>query len=183
MRKIFPALIAGVAIAMAAGPASATSTCPPPVTLTIGSEVSDSYAVGSCYDFSFMVPAGDTVALDFAFGAAAGDVFNVNVQYGPSAPNGYNETASYTPGTSDSWGANFNTPGPWDVYVTLTTGAADPYGGVEITTNLDLSLPIPTRLTATPLPSTWTMLIAGFVGLGFFAYRGTKKVSAGLATA
>jgi hypothetical protein len=27
----------------------------------------------------------------------------------------------------------------------------------------------------TPLPSTWTMLIAGFVGLGFFAYRGTKK--------
>jgi hypothetical protein len=30
-------------------------------------------------------------------------------------------------------------------------------------------------LTATPLPPTWTMLIAGFVGLGFFAYRGTKK--------
>jgi hypothetical protein len=30
---------------------------------------------------------------------------------------------------------------------------------------------------ATPLPSTWTMLIAGFVGLGFFAYRGTKKNS------
>jgi hypothetical protein len=29
--------------------------------------------------------------------------------------------------------------------------------------------------SATPLPSTWTMLIAGFVGLGFFAYRGTKK--------
>jgi len=32
-----------------------------------------------------------------------------------------------------------------------------------------------TALTATPLPSTWTMLIAGFVGLGFFAYRGSKK--------
>jgi hypothetical protein len=30
----------------------------------------------------------------------------------------------------------------------------------------------------TPLPSTWTMLIAGFVGLGFFAYRGTKKRTA-----
>jgi len=28
---------------------------------------------------------------------------------------------------------------------------------------------------ATPLPSTWTMLIAGFLGLGFFAYRGSKK--------
>jgi choice-of-anchor C domain-containing protein len=30
----------------------------------------------------------------------------------------------------------------------------------------------------TPLPSTWLMLLSGFVGLGFFAYRGTKKRSA-----
>jgi len=29
-----------------------------------------------------------------------------------------------------------------------------------------------------PLPSTWSMLIAGFVGLGFFAYRGSKKNAA-----
>ncbi len=36
---------------------------------------------------------------------------------------------------------------------------------------------------STPLPSTWTMLIAGFVGLGFFASRGTKKSSAALAAA
>jgi hypothetical protein len=33
-------------------------------------------------------------------------------------------------------------------------------------------------LATTPLPSTWTMLIAGFVCLGFFAYRGTKKNAA-----
>ncbi len=38
-------------------------------------------------------------------------------------------------------------------------------------------------LVATPLPSTWTMLIAGFVGVGFFAYRGTKKGSAASAAA
>jgi hypothetical protein len=31
---------------------------------------------------------------------------------------------------------------------------------------------------ATPLPSTWTMLIAGFVGLGFLAYRGKKSTAA-----
>ncbi len=37
--------------------------------------------------------------------------------------------------------------------------------------------------TAAPLPSTWTMLIAGFAGLGFFAYRGTKKNSAAIAAA
>jgi hypothetical protein len=38
-------------------------------------------------------------------------------------------------------------------------------------------------ITATPLPSTWTMLIAGFVALGFFAYRGAKKGSAAVAAA
>jgi hypothetical protein len=36
----------------------------------------------------------------------------------------------------------------------------------------DVSL---TSTAATPLPSTWLMLLSGFVGLGFFAYRGTKK--------
>ena len=38
-------------------------------------------------------------------------------------------------------------------------------------------------VSATPLPSTWTMLIAGFVGLGFFAYRGSKKGTAALSAA
>jgi len=38
-------------------------------------------------------------------------------------------------------------------------------------------------VAATPLPSTWTMLIAGFIALGFFAYRGTKKGSAAIAAA
>jgi hypothetical protein len=36
---------------------------------------------------------------------------------------------------------------------------------------------------ATPLPATWTMLIAGFAGLGFFAYRGSKKSTGALASA
>ncbi len=36
-------------------------------------------------------------------------------------------------------------------------------------------------VSSTPLPSTWTMLLAGFVGLGLFAYRGSKKNAAGLA--
>jgi hypothetical protein len=38
-------------------------------------------------------------------------------------------------------------------------------------------------VSATPLPSTWTLLIAGFVGLGFIACRGTKKNSATFAAA
>lgn len=36
---------------------------------------------------------------------------------------------------------------------------------------------------ATPLPSTWLMLLSGFVGLGFFVYRGTKNNSAAIAAA
>jgi hypothetical protein len=39
------------------------------------------------------------------------------------------------------------------------------------------------NVSATPLPSTWTMLIAGFVGLGLFAYRGSKKNAAAIAAA
>jgi hypothetical protein len=39
----------------------------------------------------------------------------------------------------------------------------------------------PGIVSTTPLPSTWTMLIAGFAGLGFLAYRGTKKRTAALA--
>jgi hypothetical protein len=35
--------------------------------------------------------------------------------------------------------------------------------------------------SATPLPPTWTMLLAGLVGLGLFVYRGSKTGSAGIA--
>lgn len=38
-------------------------------------------------------------------------------------------------------------------------------------------------ISPSPLPSTWTMLFMGFIGLGFFAYRGTKKGSAAMAAA
>jgi hypothetical protein len=38
-------------------------------------------------------------------------------------------------------------------------------------------------VTSTPLPSTWTMLIAGFIGLGFFAYRGSKNNGSATAAA
>ena len=33
-------------------------------------------------------------------------------------------------------------------------------------------------LTAVPEPSTWAMMIAGFVGLGFAGYRRSRKTSA-----
>lgn len=36
----------------------------------------------------------------------------------------------------------------------------------------------PATVTATPLPSTWTMLISGFLGLGLLAYRGKRSAAA-----
>jgi hypothetical protein len=47
------------------------------------------------------------------------------------------------------------------------------YNDPEYTYLDDVSLIAGT--VATPLPSTWTLLIAGFVGLGFFAFGGSKK--------
>jgi hypothetical protein len=44
-----------------------------------------------------------------------------------------------------------------------------------LTTNGFGSLSITGSASAAPLPSTWTMLVAGFVGLGYFAFRGSKK--------
>ena len=40
-----------------------------------------------------------------------------------------------------------------------------------------VNTPVTSSITPTPLPSAWTMLITGFIGLGFFAYRGSKKTS------
>jgi hypothetical protein len=39
------------------------------------------------------------------------------------------------------------------------------------------------QVDATPLPATWLMLLSGFLGLGFLAYRGTKKNAAAIAAA
>jgi hypothetical protein len=40
-----------------------------------------------------------------------------------------------------------------------------------------------TDVPPAPLPPTWTMLIAGFIGLGFVAYHRSKKSAASLAAA
>jgi hypothetical protein len=47
----------------------------------------------------------------------------------------------------------------------------------------DDSTALTATISSTPLPSSWTMLIAGFLCLGFFAYRGTGKGSAAVAAA
>jgi hypothetical protein len=84
-----------------------------------------------------------------------------------------------------SYGANGDTSTIW--YTTnggsiagISGGAQWIYYGDQSTAQFaDLSAAIVVDGTQlpTPLPSTWTMLLAGFIGLGFIAYRGKRKTS------
>ena len=78
-----------------------------------------------------------------------------------------------SPGPSWECFDSFNCPGGNAPYPNASDFAVR-YVGAEL---------VRAAVAETPLPSTWTMLIAGFAGLGFFAYRGTKKNSAALAAA
>jgi hypothetical protein len=85
--------------------------------------------------------------------------------------------------------SNFNLSGDTAVALNLVNGGTIEFGvlftahptigqtNTQIYDNLDFNL------STTPLPSTWTMLIAGFLGLGLFAYRGSRKGVAALSAA
>jgi len=47
----------------------------------------------------------------------------------------------------------------------------------------DFARIVTSNTAVTPLPSTWTMMLIGLAGLGFVAYRGTKRNTAALAAA
>jgi hypothetical protein len=95
--------------------------------------------------------------------------FNVSIDGSPVlalnylAPGTYTEyNFSFTGSGSDILSIGGNTsPSEWFVDDISITGA----------------------VATTPLASTWTMLIAGFVGLGFSVYSGMKKNAAAIATA
>ena len=55
--------------------------------------------------------------------------------------------------------------------IVLPNGVAFVYGDWVTTT----------ASIATPLPATWTMMLIGFVGFGFLAYRGKKNTATALA--
>jgi hypothetical protein len=80
-----------------------------------------------------------------------------------------NGSFNSTPGLVYLYSNDPNSPG------NLPSGPGEP-GTLGLRGTLDV-------VNATPLPSTWTMLIAGFIGLGFFASRGTKKGSAAFVAA
>ena len=86
---------------------------------------------------------------------------------------------------------SFNTTGFGPDYVNLYTdgaGANDYASFMNPGDNyynpgllLDLGSVRISEISSTPLPSTWTMLIAAFAGIAFFAYRGARKTANAIA--
>ena len=65
----------------------------------------------------------------------------------------------------------FSVPGPFSILAWDQPSSGGPNGNI----NPDV--------TPTPLPSTWTMMLIGLVGFGFFAYRSSRRSSATFRTA
>jgi hypothetical protein len=89
------------------------------------------------------------------------------------------ESVSYTFATStttnldiEDWSGSLYS-GPGSFYLKDLVLTNDPNGLLAGTLSV----------TAAPLPSTWTMMLIGFVGLGWFVYRGSKKNAAALTAA
>jgi hypothetical protein len=74
-----------------------------------------------------------------------------------------------------------------DYNVALPNGFVDPsQDGYYLCARLgcrSTENPVNFSISATPLPSTWLMLLSGFLALGFFAHHETMKNSAALAAA
>jgi hypothetical protein len=111
-------------------------------------------------------------------------------------------TALIAPGTSGYSNWNWDgvvTPGPFYFSATQSSGILFLFDGIvgnlyfqpnDLTYYLSVSNPgglfnpgdpgtfdasVVSSVAPTPLPATWTMLLAGFIGLGIFAYRGMRK--------
>jgi hypothetical protein len=176
-----------------------------------GSTISGRYAVSDSFTLSqssiltgvdfgvWSLPGNTMTSVDYAITSAAGTYPNMGaasvttgVPLAPAGSYGAGGTFNVTPdsfslpsidlaaGTyylvlQNAMGSNGN-DFFWDENNGPSTATQSHVGSIE-----SESFQIIGTVTATPLPSTWTMLIAGFVGLGFFAYRGTKKSSPALA--
>jgi len=68
-------------------------------------------------------------------------------------------------------------------WLTGTTGGSISYAGSGTLTVTDPLIQESFALTAAPELSTWAMMLIGFAGVGFVAYRRTKKGSAAIAAA
>jgi len=78
----------------------------------------------------------------------------------------YQSSSSGTPSGYDCGFAGYCLLGPGTNGTSGLDNGGDPLATISFSAS---------PVAATPLPATWSMLLIGFIGLGFVAYRGTKK--------
>ncbi len=108
-----------------------------------------------------------------------GGVCPVGTTTGAAAPAGLFGTANTLDttsfsaiGTNMQIAANPGLAAPYEITEDYTIVATSANNTTGASGTIDVS--------ATPLPSTWTMLIASLLGLGLFAYRGSKNRRQGI---
>jgi Protein of unknown function (DUF642) len=141
-----------------------------------------------------LVGTGSTGGISQTFATTVGVKYNLSFAYGnnPESTSFAIASVEVTPGSSATlpaiFFANFSTENNigWEVFTAsfvadslfTTLSFNELFGENNGGVLLDAI-----NVTATPLPSTWLLLFSGFVGLGFFAHRATKKRTAALVAA
>ena len=176
MRKIFPALGLGVAVALSAVPARASITA----VADTCNDVEFTSSTGSC---TISLSVDGTDYLEGYVPPFTSATINITASNGDTT-SAFSYVITIPPSTTPIATGSFDVPGgigyspiesypvTYEVALTLTEDIPDTY-----TANFSDSP------AATPLPSTWLMLLSGFVCLGFFAYRGAKNNAATIAAA
>jgi hypothetical protein len=113
--------------------------------------------------------AGATYQLTFDLGSAT----QWGVEDGLTASAGSTSQVftSVNTTTTDTWTSevlDFTATGS-STLISLVGASGQSYIGLD---NVDV---VQTGISATPLPTTWLMMLGGLLGFGFFAYRGSNK--------
>lgn len=129
----------------------------------IGPSTGDCYGPANCFSANGVVVSSIATLNNFVF---------IN-------SNSVNDMSVFSPAFSNyfymiPWGNGAGNPEAVQYYNDPNFVPSNQYNGDLISQNWEL--------TETPLPSTWTLLIGGLLGLGFLAgYRGNKSRTAAIA--
>jgi hypothetical protein len=125
-------------------------------------------------------PAGQIVSKS-SFGVGN---YTLSFDLGGNARGALNQTTDVYLGSALVASINLSSGDPLKLYSFGITGAGGALSFIERSSaDQQGNILDNVTLSSTPLPSTWSMLLVGFAGLGFFAYRGARKASVATAIA
>jgi hypothetical protein len=194
VRKLRYALAASalaLGVAVSAAPARAST-----VTDFVSFDISGSYGVGGApYNGSaeatgsFFITFNPTVnspgVISDLLYSVTDNRFSPSLAFNQPTPDVVNFEYNYgvlTLSSLASFSKTFIGSNDLTIGINIGTPAADVWYS-KIGFGDTLTISGSASVTATPLPSTWTMMLAGLGGLGFFAYRATKNRRSALAPA